>query len=75
MQTTFFPAILSFISYKPATDSAPAGYKIIAYASYISNIVLATNPSSINVTYSFASFKISKGANPVLFIEAPSTNV
>ena len=43
--TMLFPTILSFKSYKPATDKAPAGSKIMASESYISNIVFATNPS------------------------------
>jgi hypothetical protein len=43
--TILLPTILSFNSYNPATDNAPAGSKMIASASYISSIVFATKPS------------------------------
>jgi len=35
MHTTFLPIIYYFIAYNPATERAPAGYRMMAYSSYI----------------------------------------
>jgi hypothetical protein len=59
MQITVFPFIFSPIAYRPATDSAPAGYRMIASSSYISSMVFATNPSWMRWTSNFNSLRIS----------------
>jgi hypothetical protein len=58
MQITFFPTISSRIASRPATASAPAGYRIIASSSYIYSIVFATSPSWIRCSSSPISFRI-----------------
>lgn len=59
IQITVLPTIVSFIISNPATDSAPAGYKIMASSLYISSIVFATNPSWTRCTSNFSYLRIS----------------